>query len=374
MDEASDSTSASVTARDASPRRTTSLRARGKALAAPVAQRRLLDALDLGAAPHAGSFDAALLAAGLPDGLRPAPLEIVQINVGKLCNMTCAHCHVDAGPDRTTEMMTRETMDACLRLVDRVNPRTVDITGGAPELNPHFRWLVDACVERGVHVIDRCNLTVLLLPRCEDLPRFLADRGVEVACSLPHPRRANTDAQRGTGTFDKSLEALRLLNAAGYGSGDPRRMLTLVSNPAGAFLAGDQSSLEREWKDELSRRHGVSFDRLSLLNNMPISRFLDWLLESGNVDAYMRRLLEAFNPATIPGLMCRTTISISWDGRLFDCDFNQMLDIECAPGPARVGAFDADALARRRIRTARHCFGCTAGAGSSCGGAIAVGS
>jgi len=371
MGEASTSDSASATAPGASPRRTTSLRARGKELAAPAAQLRLLDALDLATAPHAGAFDAAIAGAGLAEGLRPAPLEVVQINVGKLCNMTCAHCHVDAGPDRTTEMMTRETMKACLRLVDRVRPRTVDITGGAPELNPHFRWLVDECVKRGVHVIDRCNLTVLLLPRSGDLPRYLSDRGVEVACSLPHPRRTNTDAQRGAGTFEKSLEALRLLNAVGYGSGDPRRVLTLVSNPAGAFLAGDQRSLEREWKAELSR-HGVSFDRLILLNNMPISRFLDWLEESGNLEAYMRRLLEAFNPATISGLMCRTTLSISWDGRLFDCDFNQMLGIECA-GPARLDAFDAEAFARRRIRTARHCFGCTAGAGSSCGGALATG-
>ena len=203
-------------------------------------------------------------AAGPSSGRRP--LEIFQINVGRLCNMTCRHCHVDAGPDRVAENMDRETVDLCLAALDRTTAHTVDITGGAPELNPHFRYLVDQSVARGKHVMDRCNLTILLLPRCADLPEWLAARGVEIVSSLPHYRRLNTDAQRGDGTFDRSIEALRRLNAAGYGQGDPRRRLTLVSNPAGAFLPGGQASLERDWKAGLARHHGVTFDRLFTLS------------------------------------------------------------------------------------------------------------
>jgi radical SAM/Cys-rich protein len=281
---------------------------------------------------------------------------------------------VDAGPDRVRENMDRDTIDACLRALDRTSAGTVDITGGAPELNPDFRHLVDECVRRGKHVMDRCNLTVLLLPRCEDLPEWFAARGVEVVCSLPHYRRLNTDAQRGSGTYAQSLEALRRLNAAGYGRGDHGRLLTLVSNPAGAYLGGDQASLEAEWKASLWREHGISFDRLIVINNMPISRFLEWLMQTDNLQDYMERLVNAFNPATVSGLMCRNTLSIGWDGRIYDCDFNQMLDIESRypdGGRPHIRDFDLDRLARRTIRTGRHCFGCTAGAGSSCGGAIA---
>ena len=232
---------------------------------------------------------------------------------------------------------------------------------------------MDACAERGLHVIDRCNLTVLLLPRFADLPEWLGERGVEIACSLPHHRRPNTDAQRGEGTWAKSIEALKLLNSVGYGHGDPRRRLTLVSNPAGAFLSGDQAALEREWRASLGKQ-GVAFDRLITINNMPISRFLDWLDTSGNLQPYMERLVGAFNPATLDGLMCRSTLSVSWDGRMFDCDFNQMLDMETDVGApatrASIHDFDPERLIGRVVRTARHCFGCTAGAGSSCGGAI----
>ena len=304
--------------------------------------------------------------------LKPAKLEIFQINVGKLCNMTCRHCHVDASPDRK-EIMTRETVDLCLQALDRTEAHTVDITGGAPELNPHFRYLVDQCVARGKHVIDRCNLTVLLLPTMEDLPEWFADRGVEVVCSLPHYRQRNTDAQRGDGTFEKSIEALRRLNQVGYGMGDPRKQLTLMSNPVGAFLASGQAKLEAEWKTGLAKYQGVSFDRLITLNNMPISRFLEWLEASGNLQAYMELLVNAFNPATISGLMCRNTISISWDGYLYDCDFNQMLELECRGQDGQrmhIREFDPAVLDRREIVTGRHCFGCTAGAGSSCGGAL----
>jgi radical SAM/Cys-rich protein len=351
----------------AGPKGTRSLRARGSPLAPPAAQVRLLEALPL----DGGDFGAALRARGW-SALEPAPLEIFQINMGRLCNMTCRHCHVDAGPDRVAENMDRATVDLCLVALDRTTAHTVDVTGGAPELNPHFRYLVDQSVARGKHVMDRCNLTVLLLPRCADLPEWLAERGVEVVCSLPHYRRLNTDTQRGEGTFDRSIEALRRLNAAGYGQGDPRRRLTLVSNPVGAFLPGSQASLERDWKTGLARQHGITFDRLFTLANMPISRFLDWLVDSGNLQEYMERLVETFNPAAVAGLMCRNTVSIAWDGTLHDCDFNQMLELPVEAPPGRrphVRDFDPAWLEARRIRTARHCFGCTAGAGSSCGGA-----
>lgn len=352
------------------PKPTTSLKRRHLPLAAADYQLETLAYLDLSQTPQQGDFAAHLARQGW-ETLAPAPLEIFQINVGKLCNMSCRHCHVDAGPDRR-EMMDRETVDACLRALDQTTAHTVDITGGAPELNPHFRYLVDQCVMRGKHVIDRCNLTVLLLPPFQDLPEWFAERGVEVVCSLPHYRKFNTDSQRGDGTFEQSITALHRLNQAGYGQGDPQRKLTLMSNPVGAFLASGQAKMEQEWKTGLLKNHGVSFDRLITLNNMPISRFLEWLEQSGNLQRYMEVLVNAFNPATVAGLMCRNTISISWDGRLFDCDFNQMLDLEIQQQGhgAHIRDFNPTLLAQRQIITARHCFGCTAGAGSSCGGAI----
>lgn len=350
---------------------TTSLYRRRSPLSSPQYQIERLNAVDLSHAPHQGNFARTLANQGLQT-FRPAQLEIFQINVGKLCNMTCRHCHVDAGPDRVQENMDLDTVEACLRALDQTEAHTVDITGGAPELNPHFRYLVEECVARGKHVIDRCNLTVLLLPRMQDLPEWFAERGVEIVCSLPHYRKFNTDAQRGDGTFEKSIEALRRLNAAGYGNGDPKRRLTLMSNPAGAFLSGNQAKMEQEWKAGLEKNHAVRFDRLIALNNMPISRFLEWLEQSGNLQRYMEVLVNAYNPATISGLMCRNTLSISWDGRLFDCDFNQMLDLECQPPGQRphIRDFNPKLLAQREIVTGMHCFGCTAGAGSSCGGAI----
>ncbi len=362
-----------ASARVDGPRPTTSLRYRRAPLAAPTEQLRTLDAVDLDGGPSGtGRFEADLAASGW-EAFTPEALEIFQINLGKLCNMTCRHCHVDAGPDRTEENMDRETVEACLRAIDRSGAHTVDLTGGAPELNPHFEYLVDACVERGLHVIDRCNLTILTTRPYRHLPAWLAERGVEVVASLPHYRKLGTDAQRGKGAYQKSIEALRRLNEAGYGQGDPARRLTLVTNPVGAFLAGNQASLEREWKEALERTHGVTFDRLLALNNMPMSRYLEWLLEKGQLEAYMERLVSAFNPATIAGLMCRNTLSVGWDGTLYDCDFNQQLDMEMdLPGGKRprVEDFDLAAWRRHAIRTARHCYGCTAGAGSSCGGAI----
>ena len=341
------------------PRATTSLVSRASPLASSARQLQALRRLEL------KEFTAR------PS---PAPIEVFQINLGKLCNMTCRHCHVDAGPDRTAEMMSRETVELCLAALDKTAAKVVDVTGGAPELNPHFRYLVDQCVARGKHVIDRCNLTVLLTGPCRDLPQWFAERGVEIVCSLPHYRSRHTDLQRGDGTFEKSIEALKRLNAAGYGKGDARLKLTLVHNPVGAFLAGDQKSMEREWKEGLATSYGVAFDALIALNNMPISRFLEWLEQSGNLQSYMELLVNSYNPAALAGLMCRNTLSVGWDGRLYDCDFNQMLELDAryADGrAAHIRDFDPARLAARSIVTARHCFGCTAGAGSSCGGAIA---
>ena len=347
--------------------RTISLAEARSPLASPVEQMRVLRER-----PLDRTFEDALSSAGLYP-LRPVPLEVLQINVGRLCNQTCRHCHVDAGPDRR-EQMTRETMQQCLDVLDRTAIGTVDITGGAPELNPHFRWLVEQCAARGRHVIDRCNLTVLLTAGCRDLPEFFARHRVEVVCSLPHYRAPSTDAQRGEGVFDKSIEALRRLNAAGYGRSEGGLRLVLVTNPVGAFLPGGQASLEREWKQELHRRYGVAFDALYCLTNMPISRYLAWLLDSGNFEGYMERLVSAFNPAAVEGLMCRTTLSVGWDGRLFDCDFNQMLDLEVSDrSTGHISTFDVAALSAREIVVGPHCFGCTAGAGSSCGGATTSG-
>lgn len=354
------------------PRPTTSLRYRREPLSSPAEQFRELHSVDLDGGPSGtGRFDADLQASGW-DELKPSTLEIFQINLGKLCNMTCRHCHVDSGPDRTEENMDRETVDACIEAIDRSGAHTVDLTGGAPELNPHFEYLVDACVERDLHVVDRCNLTILTTRPYQHLPEWFAERGVEVVCSLPHYREFNTDAQRGSGTYRKSIQALHALNDVGYGTGDPDRQLTLVTNPVGAFLAGNQASLEGEWKEALKRNHDVTFDRLLALNNMPMSRYLEWLLEKGQTEAYLQRLVNAFNPGTITGLMCRNTLSVAWDGTLYDCDFNQQLEMTMDLDSTRphVEDFDLDAWLKHDIQTERHCYGCTAGAGSGCGGAI----
>jgi radical SAM/Cys-rich protein len=343
---------------------TRSLRRRGARLASPARQLELLESLPLGPACFVKMAGA---------GLKPATLDVFQVNLGKLCNMTCRHCHVDAGPDRVDAMMDDAVADQVIAALRRSSAHTVDLTGGAPELHPRFRDLVQAAADAGKQVIDRCNLTVLLLPRSAGLVDWFAERGVEVVASLPHFRRLNTDTQRGEGVFERSIRALRLLNDAGYGRGDPRRRLTLVSNPVGAFLGASQATLEREWQQALARDFGVTFDRLFVLNNMPIARFLEWLEESGNLAGYMERLVNAFNPAAVAGLMCRNTLSVGWDGRLYDCDFNQMLELELDLPRPHIGEFDEQAWLARSIVTARHCFGCTAGAGSSCGGQTAVG-
>ena len=343
---------------------TLSLMKRGAPLASTTTQRAVLARL-----PLARTFADAASSAGFRP-LTPSAIRIFQINVGKLCNQTCRHCHVDAGPDRR-ETMTRETMELCLEALAATDIPIVDITGGAPELNAHFRWLVEAATALERHVIDRCNLTVLTTPGQSDLAAFLAARRVEVVASLPHYRALNTDRQRGDGVYEKSIAALKTLNAVGYGDGRSGLRLVLVTNPVGAFLPPSQGSIEAEWKRELLRLHGISFDALYCITNMPISRYLEWLIDSGNLEAYMQRLVAAFNPATVNGVMCRDTLSVGWDGRLYDCDFNQMLDLEvAATAPRHIRDFDLATLAGRPIVVGPHCFGCTAGAGSSCGGSI----
>jgi len=298
-------------------------------------------------------------------------IDTLQVNVGKLCNQTCTHCHVDAGPTRS-EIMTRETADAVLDAVRR-HPelRTVDITGGAPEMNPHFEYLVEQCRAMGRHVVDRCNLTVFFVRDKQHLPKFLADHHVEVIASLPCYLEENVDQQRGKGVYGRSIEALRLLNALGYGHEGTGLTLNLVYNPPGPKLPPPQAALEADYRDELAKRFGIRFNRLYTITNMPISRFLDDLHRSGQHEAYMETLITSFSPASVDGLMCRSLISVNWNGRLSDCDFNQMLDLPVEEtAPQTIHEFDLARLARRRVVIGMHCYGCTAGAGSSCGGAI----
>ena len=315
------------------------------------------------------SFEAQLNQAGLYP-LRAVEIAVFQINVGKLCNQTCRHCHVDAGPDRP-ETMSLETAEQCVRALAKTDIPTVDITGGAPELNPHFRWLVEQARGLDRDVIDRCNLSVLLLPSQADLAEFLASHRVEIIASLPSYRAGQTDAQRGDGVFEKSMEALRLLNRFGYGRLDSGLTLNLVYNPVGAFLPPKQDAIEAQFKKELRTRHGIEFNRLYTITNMPISRFLEFLVDSGNYEQYMTRLANAFNPAAAAGVMCRYTLSVGWDGRLYDCDFNQMLELPVDHGvPSHIRDFDPTQFHHRRIVTRNHCYGCTAGSGSSCGGSV----
>ncbi|MBI3304107.1 MAG: arsenosugar biosynthesis radical SAM protein ArsS [Deltaproteobacteria bacterium] len=301
-------------------------------------------------------------------------IDTVQINVGKLCNQACVHCHVDAGPKRT-EIMDRRTAELALELVRAAGAQTVDITGGAPELNPSFRFLVEQTRHEGRHVMDRCNLTVLFEPGQEDLAEFLAGMKVEVVASLPCYLEENVDKQRGRGVYDKSIQALRRLNAFGYGQEGSGLVLNLVYNPVGAHLPPPQPQLEADYKRELGARFGICFNHLYTLTNMPIARFAHLLQRQGKLEAYLELLATAFNPATLDGLMCRHLISVSWDGLLYDCDFNQMLDMRLGNGrPFRLGerpvAELVRLLAHRDILVGSHCYGCTAGAGSSCGGAL----
>ena len=334
-------------------------------LASGAAQRRRLAEI-----PVARDFEAALAGAGLHP-LRATGIEVLQLNLGRKCNQTCHHCHVDAGPDRT-EMMPPDIVDRCLEVLAGSAIPTVDITGGAPELHPQFRWIVETAAGLGRRVMDRCNLTITRLPNYRYLPAFLAEHRVEVVASLPYYQARQTDAQRGDGVFESSIAALRELNALGYGVPGSGLVLSLVTNPVGAFLPPAQAAAERDWRRELERRHGIVFNHLYTITNMPISRFLEHLDEKGQTEAYLAKLVQTFNPAAAAGVMCRTTLSVGWDGTLYDCDFNQMLELPVLDGvPRHIRQFDPAALGGRAVALGPHCFGCTAGAGSSCGGATA---
>jgi len=336
-------------------------------LSSPEAQLKLLNGLPV-SGEHGGNFEAQLAAIGQV-GLHATGLDVFQINLGRLCNQTCMHCHVDAGPDRT-EDMDLATAEACMQALAKTDIPTLDITGGAPEMSASFRYVVEEATRLGRHVIDRCNLTILQAKPYWDLPEFLAEHRVEVVSSLPHYRAPSTDRQRGDGVFEASIAALKRLNALGYGRQKELR-LVLVTNPVGAFLPSGQASLEAEWKREMKRLHDVDFDALFTITNIPISRYLQWLEATGNLADYMQTLVDAFNPQAAEGVMCRSMISVGWQGDLYDCDFNQMLELELGFGaPTHIRDFDFSALAKRRIVTGRHCFGCTAGSGSSCGGSL----
>jgi radical SAM/Cys-rich protein len=324
--------------------------------------------------PTAADFNAALRRHHLTLLRREAP-RTLQVNLGKLCNQACHHCHVDAGPKRT-EIMTRATAERGIALL-AASPgvETVDLTGGAPELNPNFIFLVEHARTLGRHVIVRCNLTVIFIAGMEHLPRFYRDHGVELVCSLPCYTRENVDQQRGRGVFDGSVEALRLLNRLGYGRPGSTLALNLVYNPLGAFLPPPQATLEARYREELGRLFGIEFHHLFTITNMPIKRFADHLHRWGKYEEYMGLLINHFNPHTVPGLMCRSLVSVGWDGMLYDCDFNQMLELPMlsANGGRALTVWNLetlDRLAHTKIATASHCFGCTAGAGSSCAGAL----
>ncbi|MBI2497828.1 MAG: arsenosugar biosynthesis radical SAM protein ArsS [Opitutae bacterium] len=317
------------------------------------------------------NFDTRLHKHGLT--LRRSAPRVLQLNVGKLCNLTCSHCHVNAGPGRK-EVMTHETVDRILAWQRQARLPVIDLTGGAPEMIPSFKYLVGALrtLDPAATIIDRCNLTILLQPGYEEMAEFLAAQRVEIVASMPCYTPDNVNAQRGDGVFDASIRALQRLNAIDYGI-DPALPLHLVFNPNGAKLPGAQEELEADYKRELRAHFGIQFNRLYTITNLPVSRFASWLRHSGKYEEYLALLIGAFNPANIEGLMCRDTINVSWQGEVFDCDFNQMMNLPLgATGPARKYLWDLDPadLVGAAITTAAHCFGCTAGAGSSCGGAI----
>lgn len=305
--------------------------------------------------------------------LKPTKLEIFQINVGKMCNQVCKHCHVDAGPDRK-EIMTRETMQQCVDIIAKYKFTTLDLTGGAPEMNNNFRWFIEEIrkVDTEIKIIVRCNLTIILAnPKYHDLPDFFKKNNIEVVSSLPATSASRTDSQRGDGVFDDSIKALQMLNAVGYGMEGTGLNLNLVYNPAGAFLPAGQAGLEKEFKRVLKTKFNIEFNSLFAITNIPISRYLDYLLVSGNYAAYMEKLVAAYNPEAAVNVMCRNTLSIGWDGFLYDCDFNQMLELKVAAKSRHISEFDYDELSNRSIIVNQHCYGCTAGAGSSCGGEVA---
>jgi radical SAM/Cys-rich protein len=304
--------------------------------------------------------------------LKPKKIEILQINVGYMCNQVCAHCHVDAGPDRK-EIMTIKTMKQCLDVIKNTGVHTLDLTGGAPEMNPNFRWFVEEASKLGVQdFIVRSNLTIILAnKKHHDLPEFFAKNNIHIISSLPFYKREKTDKQRGDGVFDKSIKALQMLNKIGYGMLNSNLKLDLVYNPSGAFLPTDQQALENDFKKALKEDFNIDFNSLFAITNLPISRFLDYLIASDNYEDYMYSLVEAFNPKAVENVMCTNTISVSWDGYLYDCDFNQMLGLKVASAEKHISQFNEESLTNRNIIISQHCYGCTAGAGSSCQGAVA---
>jgi radical SAM/Cys-rich protein len=317
-------------------------------------------------------FSDRLAANGLT--LRHTRTEVLQVNVGKLCNLTCTHCHVNAGPKRK-EIMSRETIDRIIDWLEPTSISTIDLTGGAPEMIPDFRYFITRLrtIQPPIRIIDRCNLTILVERGYERLAEFLAAKKVEIIASMPCYSPRNVDAQRGDGVFDRSIDALRLLNRLGYGvAGD--LPLHLIYNPVGAYLPGPQRDLEADYKRELAVHFGIVFNKLYTITNLPIARFAAYLRHNGKLEEYMELLINSFNPATIDGLMCRNTVSVGWQGEVYDCDFNQQLEMQWSRNggsrPMFLWDVDPDEIDDREIMTGDHCFGCTAGAGSSCGGAI----
>ncbi|MDG1528807.1 MAG: arsenosugar biosynthesis radical SAM protein ArsS [Polaribacter sp.] len=304
--------------------------------------------------------------------LRPKKLEVLQINLGYMCNQVCAHCHVDAGPDRK-EIMTVETMNQCLEVIKKTEAHTLDLTGGAPEMNPNFRWFVEEASKAGIKdFIVRSNLTIIRANKKDhDLPEKKKKHNVHVVSSMPHWTRGKTDKQRGDGVFDKSIKALQMLNEVGYGIEGSELKLDLVYNPSGAFLPGDQMALENDFKKALKDDFNIDFHNLFAITNLPISRFLDYLIASENYEDYMHSLIEAYNPAAVENVMCTNTISVSWDGWLYDCDFNQMLNLKVNSKVKHIADYNEELLQNRNIIINQHCYGCTAGAGSSCQGVVA---
>lgn len=314
------------------------------------------------------NFKHALSANDLPD-LRRAQLSDLQINLGYLCNQACEHCHVEAGPKRK-ELMDWDTMEKILAWAERARIKSVDLTGGAPEMNPHFRQLVESFQSIGAQVISRCNLTILEEPGHEDLARWYASKKVRLVSSLPCYTRENVEQQRGKGVFAKSIKALLKLNQFGY-AGGPDLQLDLVYNPGGAFLPPAQASLEQDYKTRLREDFGIEFSSLLTITNLPIKRFEHFLKRSGQLDSYLSLLVENFNPCTVNSLMCRYLVSVDWRGNVYDCDFNQMLELPLGGGSHRkLWELDVPSLHSQPIAVDTHCFGCTAGAGSSCGGAL----
>jgi radical SAM/Cys-rich protein len=303
--------------------------------------------------------------------LRPKKLEILQINLGYMCNQVCAHCHVDAGPDRK-EIMSRETMQQCLELIKKTTAHTLDLTGGAPEMNPNFRWFVEEASKVGIKdVIVRSNLTIIKAnKKFYDLPEFFKKHNIHIVSSMPHWTRGKTDKQRGNGVFDQSIKALQMLNEVGYGVKGSELKLDLVYNPSGAFLPGDQMALEKDFKRALKNDFNIDFHHLFAITNLPISRFLDYLIASENYEEYMETLIDAYNPAAVKNVMCTHTLSVSWEGWLYDCDFNQMLDLKVASSIKHISEYNEELIQDRNIIINQHCYGCTAGAGSSCQGEV----